>query len=312
MAGNTGNGALTNLLPQSSVVLSGELLGEGGFSKVWKATFTDENEQTIYVAAKEVVSCSLEVKEILNMQNMSHENIIKFYGVWKGYDDKVYIIMELAENGDLRSFLNKCKQESKRLTKGCVLKWTYQGARALQYLTQNHTSHRDIKSLNFMITQDGDLKLGDLGLATQLYETQHTDDQRGTTHWMAPEIYTKQERSPKSDIFSFGIVVWEMITAEIPYKECKGKGFEIMNAVCGGKRPKVPLTCPEVLKKLMMCCWDEDRDRRPDIEQVCQTLSRCKYKITADEFDIFVTIIHFNSSRRYIIRGYNCHWLWHP
>ncbi|XP_072047866.1 uncharacterized protein [Amphiura filiformis] len=268
---------LSHILPASSIELH-NVIGKGGQSQVWRATYTGQLGQKIPVAAKKVPSRSIDDSEIKIMQKTEHKHIIKFYGVWKQNEHDVFIIMEYAERGDLRNFLDDCRKNNQRLTKECVWKWIYEAACALQYFKTLKLSHRDVKSLNFLIMDDYTLKLGDLGLATHLETTQKTQG-KGTCNWMAPEVAQHQQRSPKSDIFSFGIVAWEIVTMGIPYAEHKGN-YQVMKAVGEGERPIVPLDCPDVLRSLMTSCWDADRNERPDISEVCLRLLpyQCKVK----------------------------------
>ena len=259
--------ARMHLLPTDSVVL-GEKIG----NTVWRATYTGKLGQKLQVAAKRVPHENH--SEILVMHQVNHKHIIKFYGVWQNNDHQVYIIMEHAERGNLRQFLDDCKIKDRRLTKELCWKWIYEAACALHYLSSTHHSHRDIKSKHFLITEDYTLKLSDFGLTKRLETTQQTI-QQGTFTYMAPEVIRNQERSPKSDIFSFGILVWEITTTDVPFANCLGT-YQVMCAVCDGERPPIPDDCPELLKSLMVKCWDDDRTKRPNIQEVCLDLESCK------------------------------------
>ncbi len=265
----------SHILPPSSVELH-EIIGKGGNSQVWRGTYTGVLGQKIPVAAKKVPSENVDDPEIKIMQKTEHKNIVKFYGVWRQSNVDVFIIMEYAERGDLRKFLDKCRQNQERLTRECVWKWIYEAACAIQYFESLKLSHRDVKSLNFLIMKDYTLKLGDLGLARPLENTQWTDGKVGTCNWTAPEVTMDQERSPKSDIFSFAIVSWEMLTMGVPYAEHKSR-YRVMKAVCDKERPVIPDDCPEVLRSLITSCWDADRNKRPDIRDVRQQLLPCKF-----------------------------------
>lgn len=88
---------------------------------------------------------------------------------------------------------------------------------------------------------------------------------------MAPEVIEKELRSPKSDVYSYGIVTWEICSREIPFAELKTKA-EIMDAVVEGKRPKIPAGCPNVLRKIMQSCWKEDYETRPNMDEILDML----------------------------------------
>ena len=260
-------------LPKDSIQLH-ELISRKT-SKVWRATYTGKLGQKRQVAAKKVLGArGGNHAEILVLHQINHKHIVKFYGVWRQSDQDVYIIMELAKRGNLRNFLDECKAKNQRLTVELVWKWTYEAASALHYLESIKHSHRNIMSQHFLIMEDYTLKLGEFGLAIRLEATQLTE-MRGACKWMAPEVIREQLRSPKSDIFSYAIVIWEIFTSEIPFEEY-GNNFQVMNAVCGGIRPQIPDDCPELLKSLMCRCWDGDRHKRPSTKDVCLELEPCK------------------------------------
>ncbi|XP_072032795.1 serine/threonine-protein kinase Nek7-like, partial [Amphiura filiformis] len=254
-----------------------EEIGKGTYSRVFAAAYKNSSGQRCNAAAKKVRTSSMQHREIQTMQQLDHTNIIKFYGVYiVGEMDETYILMELAERKDLRCFLNGYRVEKPnpvRLPQGLVWKWVTEAASALEYLHALHQSHRDIKSLNYLVMSDFTLKLGDLGLTKKLFHTANTKG-GGTCQWMAPEVISKQLRSPKSDVFSFGIVVWETVTTDIPFFSIKGD-FKIMRAICDGKRPEIPDDCPSELRHLMQCCWEADYNKRPTMEEICAALKPC-------------------------------------
>ena len=189
------------VIHKSQIKLSGTIIGKGGFANVQLGTYTRSTGE-IEVAAKLVRS--IQTQEIQVMKELNHSNVITFYGVLEDNPD-TYIIMELAEHRDLRHYLDAWKSEKKSLLPlQVVWKWVFEAASGLNYLHGIHHTHRDIKSLNYLVTKDFTIKLGDLGLATEMDRTQETSGVRGTCRWMAPEVIKEQKRSIKSDVF----LVW--------------------------------------------------------------------------------------------------------
>ncbi|XP_072042860.1 uncharacterized protein [Amphiura filiformis] len=247
-----------------------EEIGKGAYSRVFAAVYKNSSGQMCKAAAKKIKTSSMQHREIQSMRQLDHKNIIKFYGVYIVGMNETYILMELAERKDLRCFLNRYRVEKPnpvRLPRGLVWKWVTEAASALDYLHALHQSHCDIKSLNYLVMLDYTLKLGDLG---------HINTKGGgTCRWMAPEVISMQlMRSPKSDVFSFGIVVWEIVTTEIPFFMIIGD-FKIMRAICDGKRPEIPDDCPSELKYLMQSCWEADYNKRPTMEIIGAALQSC-------------------------------------
>ncbi|XP_072033490.1 uncharacterized protein [Amphiura filiformis] len=257
---------------EKSSVQFGEIIGRGGFSQIWSVNAKTPSGDTKAAAAKKVRG--IEVKEVQVMKELNHPNVVTFYGILSDGPD-TYIIMERATNGDLRHYLSAWREKEKRmLPLNLAQKWVYEAACGVDYLHSiQHTTHRDIKSLNYLIMEDMTLKLGDLGLAKEMDFTQETSGQRGTCRWMAPEVIKEQMRSIKSDVYSYGVVVWEIGTTQIPFEDMKGD-FQVMNAVCNGKRPAIPDDCPQQLKKLIEVCWQNDYRERPAMGEICQMLKQ--------------------------------------
>ena len=259
----------------------GESLAVGGYSQVFRAELHHIPHQKVHrVAAKKVRSENAQDVEVCTLKQLNHQNIIKFHGSFRCEHD-LYIILDLADNGDLFHFLFRYRtlQEEKnlptRLPLKYVWKWVFEAASALAYLHSTGHNHRDVKSLNYLVMSDYVLKLGDMGLAKEMDDTQGTNMRRGTCRWMAPEVITKQKRSRKSDVYSFGIVVWEISTTDVPYGDRRGD-FVIMTAVTKGERPTIPDDVPPELAEIMSRCWAGDYTQRPDMKTVCEELKSCK------------------------------------
>ena len=134
--------------------------------------------------------------------------------------------------------------------------------------------HRDIKTANFLITSDDTLKICDFGISKQQIKTESTQNMRGTSSYLAPEVIKDGQSSHKADVFAFGIVLWELNTCLIPYQ---GKiPQHVMFKVASGElRPEVPAECPvPEHRTLMQECWNQDRQRRPSIDEVLARVER--------------------------------------
>ncbi len=264
-------------------------IGSGTFADVFEASLRSKDGVTTQVAAKKLYSklCTLdtvdEVRENhqteLDFQcKLHHENIVTFIGVVLT-DTTIIFVSELAVNGSLYDYLKHHHPLSERRR----LHWMLQAAKAIQYLYRNNVVHRDIKSLNYLVTDDNKLKLCDFGIAKSITRTVDTI-QKGSFPWMAPEVFIEQKVSHKSDIYSYGIVVWELVTGKIPFDNMDGAA--IMWAVGNDKRrPDIPADCPQPIRRLLSKCWDGDRRKRPHIDSIVSdvksmiTLLRLETKI---------------------------------
>lgn len=234
----------------------------------------------------------------------SHENIIKVVGA--GITPRPLIVLEWLEGGSLADKLSKLMssklsssvhtdkkgfsllpydngnhknfKEENRLMLGHVLTI----ARTLKYL---HTEafhglaiiHRDLKPENIGFTADGALRIFDFGLASAIYRRQNNSDVyqltgfTGSIRYMAPEVALKQPYSEKVDVFSFGILVWQMLTLETPYTYAN-KAVIMGRVVLNNERPKIPSEWPTKLKDLLSKCWDLNANTRPDFPTIVSIL----------------------------------------
>ncbi len=131
-------------------------------------------------------------------------------------------------------------------------------ASAIQYLHTLHVIHRDIKSLNVLITQEFVAKVTDFGTSRLL--TRKMTGLVGSPVWMAPEVLQAKQYSEKADVYSFGIVLWELLEKCLPYGDVPTGQLE--QQVLLKKRPPVPDYCPEAYAKLMQACWANNPKKR--------------------------------------------------
>ncbi|CAM6091839.1 unnamed protein product [Calypogeia fissa] len=144
-----------------------------------------------------------------------------------------------------------------------VVRWATEAARGMNYLhTRNPpVVHRDLKSVNLLVDGDWHIKVSDFGLA-MTKQSSYAYTQVGTWGWMAPEVLESSPYNEKADVYSFGIVLWELITREEPFKGYHP--MQIMRAIDRGERPPIPLSCPQLYKQLIVDCWHANPKCRPE------------------------------------------------
>ena len=248
-----------------------ERLGSGNSGEVYRVTWRSKDHGTIEAAAKkiryegEVIESAREEVEFL--KKLDHRNIIKYYDTMMD-KEHVVIITEYAAKGSLYHYL----KDKDKLPDNLRNKWIFQLACGIHHLKENNLTHRDLKSLNCVITEDDVLKICDFGLARYLNKTT-TTNMKGTIKWLAPEAIRELQLSPQADIFAFGIITWEIVSCDEPYKGMRVEA--IMYQVCeSGLRPTIPDDCPIFLKELMEKCWHGDRHQRPSSLEIVQSLGR--------------------------------------
>ncbi|XP_072041117.1 mitogen-activated protein kinase kinase kinase 20-like [Amphiura filiformis] len=251
-------------------------LGEGGFGAVyhmkWKSKCLD-------VAVKRFNPDRDDQKEYETelgvLCGLSHPNIVKLIGiVAQSPGDEIFeaftLILELCNGGSLKSYLKKSKE---KLPPDQFTSWATQAAQAIEYLHKQGIIHKDVKSDNYLIADENVLKLADFGLSKYADKTMANATPRGTPAYMPPEIHEDEKLSPKFDLFSYGVVLWELLTRGTPYEGMEPHCI-MFNVTVNNLRPIIPSDCPEDLEKLMKRCWEKDRYKRPTIEEILSVVRR--------------------------------------
>ena len=254
------------------VKVTDKLLGKGTSSDVYEAIIQRENGEEEKVAAKRVRRNAIANQEIKILARLNHKNIIKFHGAVRALEGlDTYILMEIATKGDLFNHIHDIKHNSPVFPITRRWKWILQAAWAVQYLHKEALGHKDIKSPNFLIMGDDTLKLGDFGHTTVMHCSQESCGSNGTDRWMAPEVLINNKRSLKSDVYSYGVVVWEMETGRVPFGDKKGRqvAFCLYN---GGKLP-IPGDCSPMMKQILEGCLESDYKNRISMDGVLDIIN---------------------------------------
>ncbi|XP_056283730.1 mitogen-activated protein kinase kinase kinase 7-like [Pseudoliparis swirei] len=246
------------------------------FKAVWKGkdvaikTIESENERNAFLV------------ELRQLSRVNHPNIVKLYG---SCDNPVCLVMEYAECGSLYNLLHSADPQP-HYTASHAMSWCLQCAQGVAYLHSMKPKaliHRDLKPPNLLLVARGTvLKICDFGTACDI-QTYMTNN-KGSAAWMAPEVFEGSNYSEKCDVFSWGIILWEVITRKKPFDEIGGSAFCIMWAVHRGTRPPLIKDLPEPIESLMTRCWDKEPSQRPSMEEVKNTMSHfMKYFPGSDE-----------------------------
>ncbi|XP_031555092.1 insulin-like growth factor 1 receptor [Actinia tenebrosa] len=216
------------------------------------------------------------------MKHFSHDNIVQLYGVCTT-NEPVYIVMELMIHGDLKSFLLARRRiinqqgtpEAEEVTPGNLTRMALDIARGLQYLAQLKYVHRDLALRNCMVGLGNVIKIGDFGLARQLNLKDYYRFERKAAlpiRWMAPEAITEGLFTTQSDVWSYGVTLWELATfGGFPYQGVSNQ--EVLDYVKEGNRLKIPERSPESMASLLRFCWRFDYLDRPTPYRIVQILT---------------------------------------
>ncbi|XP_071778215.1 uncharacterized protein LOC139929262 [Centroberyx gerrardi] len=241
-----------------------ENCGGGSFGSVYRALWISQDKE---VAVKKLLKIEKEA-EILSV--LSHKNIIQFYGAV--LESPNYgIVTEYASGGSLYEYLSS--EQSEEMDMEQIMTWAIQIAKGMHYLHAEapvKVIHRDLKSRNVVMTAERVLKICDFGASKFLSHTTHMTVV-GTFPWMAPEVIQSLPVSETCDTYSYGVVLWEMLTREVPFK-----GFEGLQVawlvVEKQERLTIPTSCPASFAELMRKCWQAEPKERPQFKQVLVTL----------------------------------------
>ncbi|XP_064401768.1 mitogen-activated protein kinase kinase kinase 20-like [Halichondria panicea] len=240
-----------------------ESLGSGSSGSVYRALWRSEER---VVAVKKLLILE---KEAEVLSSLSHRNIIQFYGavtVAPNYS----IITEYAECGSLYEFL---KKESIDFNQ--ILLWAKEIALGMNYLhfeSPVPVIHRDLKSKNVVISGDLTAKLCDFGSSN--FHTHTTKlTLQGTFPWMAPEVIQGLPITTACDVYSYSVVLWELLTHEVPFKGLEGMQVAWL-VVAKEERLTIPGSCPPMFAQLMTSCWTHDPSKRLHFRQVLEHLDK--------------------------------------
>ncbi|XP_078144928.1 mitogen-activated protein kinase kinase kinase 21 isoform X2 [Centroberyx gerrardi] len=271
----------------SELVLE-EIIGVGGFGKVYRGTWKDQ-EVAVKAARQDpdedITATSDSVKQEAKLFSMlQHPNIIKLEGVCLE-EPNLCLVMEYARGGTLNRVLT-----GRRIPPHILVNWAVQIARGMHYLHEEAVVpiiHRDLKSSNILLLEkiENDdigrktLKITDFGLAREWHKTTKMSA-AGTYSWMAPEVIKSSLFSKGSDVWSYGVLLWELLTGEVPYRGIDGLAVAYGVAVNKLTLP-IPSTCPEPFAKLMEECWDQDPHVRPSFSCILEQLSAIEEAVMA-------------------------------
>nr|AJE26248.1 adhesion kinase isoform b [Capra hircus] len=253
----------------------GRCIGEGQFGDVHQGTYTSPENPALAVAIKTCKNCTSDsvrekfLQEALTMRQFDHPHIVKLIGVIT--ENPVWIIMELCTLGELRSFLQVRKYS---LDLASLILYAYQLSTALAYLESKRFVHRDIAARNVLVSSNDCVKLGDFGLSRYMEDSTYYKASKGKLpiKWTAPESINFRRFTSASDVWMFGVCMWEILMHGVkPFQGVKNN--DVIGRIENGERLPMPPNCPPTLYSLMTKCWAYDPSRRPRFTELKAQLS---------------------------------------
>lgn len=269
------------------------ILGEGCFGQVWRceAQDIDGREGPTVVAVKTLKENASEkersdlAQELQVMKMLDpHPNVVRLLGCCTE-KDPLFVIMEYVPHGKLQSFLRNSRAEryygnlhgpSNTLTSRDLTSFVYQVARGMEFLSSKGIIHRDLAARNVLVGENHICKVADFGFARDIISShvyERKSEGRLPIRWMAPESLYDNIFSVKSDVWSFGVLIWEIVTlGSTPYPGLAAA--DVMKRVRDGYRLDKPEHCRRELYNIMYYCWDKDPKERPSFGELVKLLEQ--------------------------------------
>ncbi|XP_074502750.1 fibroblast growth factor receptor 2 isoform X2 [Sebastes fasciatus] len=286
----------------------GKPLGEGCFGQVVMAEALgidkDKPKEAVTVAVKMLKDDATEkdlsdlVSEMEMMKMIGkHKNIINLLGACT-QEGPLYVIVEYASKGNLREYLRArrppgmeysydiARVSDEQLTFKDLVSCTYQVARGMEYLASQKCIHRDLAARNVLVTESNVMKIADFGLARDVHNIDYykkTTNGRLPVKWMAPEALFDRVYTHQSDVWSFGVLMWEIFTlGGSPYPGIPVE--ELFKLLKEGHRMDKPGNCTNELYMMMKDCWHAISSHRPTFKQLVEDLDRILTLNTNEEY----------------------------
>ncbi|XP_077413872.1 tyrosine-protein kinase receptor isoform X2 [Vanacampus margaritifer] len=276
-------------VPRKNITLL-RALGHGAFGEVYEGQVLGMNADNgpMQVAIKTLPEiCSEQdemdfLMEALIMSKFNHENIVRCIGVSLNILPR-FILLELMTGGDMKSFLRQNRPQrgqAPSLSMHELLQMARDIARGCRYLEENHFIHRDIAARNCLLTCPGPervAKIGDFGMARDIYRASYY--RKGgramlPVKWMPPEAFMEGIFTCKTDTWSFGVLLWEILSlGYMPYP-CK-TNQEVLEFVTSGGRMDPPEGCPGPVYRIMTQCWQHCPEHRPNFSTILERINYC-------------------------------------
>ncbi|XP_042209507.1 uncharacterized protein LOC121857491 isoform X2 [Homarus americanus] len=253
----------------------GEIIGEGQFGDVHTGQYTSRDGSSEPVAIK---TCKVEsegtiaekfLEEAYIMQQFDHPHIIKLIGICS--ESPIWIVMELARYGEMRAFLQNNKDH---LNLATLVLYAFQLSTALSYLESKKFVHRDIAARNVLVYSQDCVKLADFGLSRWVEEQSYYKASKGKLpiKWMAPESINFRRFTSASDVWMFGVCMWEILMLGVkPFQGIKNN--DVIKRIDNGERLALPANCPPRLYSLMSQCWTYEPSKRPSFKEIKEALN---------------------------------------
>ncbi|XP_053309182.1 tyrosine-protein kinase HCK [Spea bombifrons] len=250
-------------IPRDSLTLE-KKLGAGQFGDVWLATYNAHTKVAVKTMKPGTMSPAAFLEEANLMKTLLHERLVRLHAVVT-QGEPIYIITEYMQKGSLLDFLKS--QEGNQQPLPQLIDFSAQIAEGMWYIEQKNYIHRDLRAANCLVSASLSCKIADFGLARVIEDSEYTarEGAKFPIKWTAPEAASYGSFTIKSDVWSFGILMMEIITyGRTPYPGMSN--VEVITALERGYRMPCPPNCPGEFYNVMQQCWQQNPEQRPTFE----------------------------------------------
>ncbi|XP_038979762.1 serine/threonine-protein kinase STY46-like isoform X2 [Phoenix dactylifera] len=260
------------------------IVTSGSYCDLYHGTYCSQ-DVAIKVLKPECVDVQMQhefAQEVYIMRKVRHKNVVQFIGACtrppclcivtvkfvRSFTEVPVSSSEFMPGGSIHDFLHKQKGVFKL---PALLRVATDVSKGMNYLHQNNIIHRDLKTANLLMDENEVVKVADFGVARVKAQSGVMTAETGTYRWMAPEVGEHKPYDQKADVFSFGIVLWELLTGKVPYEDLTPLQAAV-GVVEKGLRPIIPEHTHPKLAELLKRCWQQDPSIRPDFSEIFEML----------------------------------------
>ncbi|TKS71313.1 Macrophage-stimulating protein receptor [Collichthys lucidus] len=271
-----------------------QIIGKGHFGTVYHGYLIDSNKQETHCAVKSLnrITDLGEVDQFLRegiiMKGFHHPNILCLLGIMLPKEGLPLVVLPYMKHGDVRHFI---RSEKRNPTVKDLIGFGLQVAKGMEYLAQKKFVHRDLAARNCMLDETFTVKVADFGMARDIYDKEYYSIQdhkrvKLPVKWMAIESLQTQKFTTKSDVWSYGILMWELLTrGASPYPDVDP--YDITHYLLKGRRLLQPQFCPDTLYSIMLACWDPEPECRPSFTSL---VTEVQYILSCLEGEHYISL----------------------
>ncbi|XP_026856488.2 macrophage-stimulating protein receptor [Electrophorus electricus] len=293
--------------PEKLNVQHDQIIGKGHFGTVYHGYLVDDHNHEIHCAVKslnritDMEEVELFLREGILMKAFHHPHVLSLLGILLPAEGLPLVVLPYMKHGDLRHFI-RSKERSPTVKN--LIGFGLQVAKGMEYLAQKKFVHRDLAARNCMMDETFTVKVADFGMARDILDKEYysiQDHKRAKLpiKWMAIESLQTQKFTTKSDVWSFGVLMWEMLTrGASPYPDVDP--YDMSQYLLQGRRLPQPQYCLDSLWCIMLQCWNPEPDFRPTFSELVQDLQNIHSSLEGEHYvNLQVTYVNVDRAQPY-------------